>query len=81
MWVLFRLQTNQRSLHNKWGVQVGNWHKYLYLKVGIFKTINKSTKYSDLLLSIIVFMLCSQTEAWAGNIWQFIAMQTTGSIN
>lgn len=62
-------------------VQLGNSHKYLCLKVNIFKITNKSKKYSDLLLSITVLILCSQTEAWAENIWHFIAMQSTGSIN
>lgn len=62
-------------------VQLGNRHKYLCLKTSIFKITNKSKKHSDLLLSITVLKLCSQTEAWAGNICHFIAMQTTGSIN
>jgi hypothetical protein len=49
--------------------------------MGIFKNTKKSKKYSDLLLSITVLMFCSQTEAWAGTIWHFIRMQTTGIIN
>lgn len=77
------LQTTDSSAvsSQRMEVECGKRHKYLCFKTGIFKSTNKSKKYSDLLLSITVLQLCSQTEAWAGNIWHFIAMQTTGSIN